>query len=117
MFFRAFHPVFLPSLSCVNWGCNRLCYYFFSSDSPVLWIRLDADMQLIRRVDIEQPDFQWQYQLRFERDVTAQIEAINSLRHHATPETRLALTDIIDNDQAFYRVRCQAAYCLTKVCQ
>ena len=34
-------------------------------DSPVLWIRLDPDFTLIRSVEIVQPDFQWQYQLRF----------------------------------------------------
>ena len=33
-------------------------------DSPVLWIRLDPDFTLIRSVEIVQPDFQWQYQLR-----------------------------------------------------
>ena len=31
-------------------------------DSPVLWIRVDPDMLLIRSLDIQQPDFQWQYQ-------------------------------------------------------
>ena len=32
-------------------------------DSPVLWIRVDPDMLLIRSLDIQQPDFQWQYQV------------------------------------------------------
>lgn len=44
-----------------------------SADSPVLWIRLDPDMSLLRAVEISQPDYQWQYQLRHERDVTAQV--------------------------------------------
>lgn len=52
---------------------------FNFSDSPVLWIRLDPEMTLLRSVVIEQPDYQWQYQLRHERDVTAQIEAISAL--------------------------------------
>lgn len=55
------------------------CVVIFSADSPVLWIRLDPEMTLIRAVDTRQPDFQWQYQLRHERDVTAQIEAIGAL--------------------------------------
>ena len=42
-------------------------------DSPVLWIRLDPDMTLIRSLDIIQPDFQWQYQLRLVRDLKNQI--------------------------------------------
>lgn len=55
------------------------CIVLHSADSPVLWIRLDPEMTLIRAVDTRQPDFQWQYQLRHERDVTAQIEAIGAL--------------------------------------
>ncbi|CAH0555152.1 unnamed protein product [Brassicogethes aeneus] len=84
-------------------------------DSPVLWIRLDPEMTLLRSVVIEQPDYQWQYQLRHERDVTAQIEAILALERYPTPPTRLALTDTIENEQCYYKVRCRAAHCLTKV--
>lgn len=51
-------------------------------DSPVLWIRLDPDMTLLRSVVIEQPDYQWQFQLRHERDVTAQMEAITALERY-----------------------------------
>nr|CAG4640612.1 EOG090X00M6 [Eulimnadia texana] len=85
------------------------------ADSPVLWIRLDPDMMLLRAVEIVQPDYQWQYQLRHERDVTAQFEAIQALERFPTPATRLALTDVIENEQCFYKVRCDAAHCLTKV--
>lgn len=85
------------------------------SDSPVLWIRLDPEMTLLRSAVIEQPDYQWQYQLRHERDVTAQMEAITALERYPTPPTRLALTDTIENEQCFYKVRCRAAHCLTKV--
>lgn len=53
--------------------------FISSADSPVLWLRLDPDMTLMRAVEVEQPDNQWQYQLRHERDVTAQTEAINAL--------------------------------------
>ncbi|KYQ58343.1 Transcription initiation factor TFIID subunit 2 [Trachymyrmex zeteki] len=84
-------------------------------DSPVLWIRLDPEMTIMRAVQIEQPDYQWQYQLRHERDVTAQLEAIEALQHHSTPATRLALTDTIENEHCYYKVRLRAAHCLTKV--
>lgn len=46
----------------------------YSADSPVLWLRVDPDMQLLRQVMWEQPDYMWQYQLKFERDVVAQRE-------------------------------------------
>lgn len=84
-------------------------------ESPVLWIRLDPEMTIMRSCNIEQPDFQWQFQLRHERDITAQLDAIMALEKYATPATRMALTDTIENEQCFYKVRCEAAKCLTKV--
>lgn len=72
-------------------------------------------MIILRSVVIEQPDFQWQFQLRHERDVTAQLEAIMALEKYATPATRMALTDTIENEQCFFKVRCKAADCLRKV--
>lgn len=72
-------------------------------------------MIILRSVVVEQPDFQWQFQLRHERDVTAQLQAIDALVKYPTPATRLALTDIIENNSCFYKVRCQAAHCLKKV--
>lgn len=88
----------------------------FCSDSPVLWIRLDPEMIILRSVIIEQPDFQWQFQLRHERDVTAQLEAIAALQKYPTPATRMALTDTIENNNCFFKVRCRAAHCLKEVC-
>jgi len=84
-------------------------------DSPVLWIRLDPDFTLIRSVEITQPDFQWQYQLRHERDVTAQTEAVYALEAFPSKTTRKALSDIIKNEHCFYKVRCRATTCLRKV--
>ncbi|KAK6049699.1 hypothetical protein COOONC_12795 [Cooperia oncophora] len=61
-------------------------------DSPVLWIRsvstsnltfrvahvlssrLDPELHLIRNLMINQPDYQWEYMLRYERDVLAQLQ-------------------------------------------
>lgn len=72
-------------------------------------------MTLLRSTQIDQPDYQWQYQLRHERDVIAQMEAIDALERYPTPASRMALTVTIENEQAFYKVRCKAAHCLTKV--
>jgi len=80
------------------------------SDSPVLWIRIDPDMQLIRSVEILQPDFQWQYQLRHERDITAQAEAVVALEKFPTMQTKKALTDIIENESCFYKVRSEIIF-------
>lgn len=72
-------------------------------------------MIILRSVVIEQPDFQWQFQLRHERDVTAQFAAIAALKKYPTAATRLALTDTIENNNCFYKVRCKAAHCLKDV--
>ncbi|KAG7269763.1 hypothetical protein CRUP_010788, partial [Coryphaenoides rupestris] len=48
------------------------------ADSPLLWIRIDPDMSILRKVEFEQADFMWQYQLRFERDVVAQSMTASS---------------------------------------
>ncbi|XP_062579980.1 transcription initiation factor TFIID subunit 2-like [Saccostrea cucullata] len=85
------------------------------ADSPVLWLRVDPDMSLLSHVTWEQPDYMWQYQLRYERDIVAQREAIRALENYPTAGTRRALTDILEDDHCFYRIRMEAAYCLAKV--
>lgn len=95
---------------------NILIMLNFSNDSPVLWIRLDPEMTILRSCIIEQPEYQWNYQLRHEKDVTAQMEAVTALDKFPTISTRNALCDIIENEQVYIHVRCKAAHCLTKVC-
>ncbi|ESP05566.1 hypothetical protein LOTGIDRAFT_228096 [Lottia gigantea] len=85
------------------------------ADSPVLWLRLDPELNTLRQCAWEQPDYMWQYQLRYERDVVAQKEAIEALYKFGTPATRLALTDTIENDSCYYKVRCDACLCLSSV--
>nr|XP_032810604.1 transcription initiation factor TFIID subunit 2 [Petromyzon marinus] len=85
------------------------------ADSPLLWIRIDPEMSILRRVELEQPDFMWQYELRYERDVVAQGEAISALERFPTPQSRLALTDILEHEQCFYRVRMQSTFCLAQI--
>ncbi|MEJ1287794.1 TATA-box binding protein associated factor 2 [Cricetulus griseus] len=85
------------------------------ADSPLLWIRIDPDMSVLRKVEFEQADFMWQYELRYERDVVAQQESILALEKFPTPASRLALTDILEQEQCFYRVRMSACFCLAKV--
>lgn len=84
-------------------------------DSPVLWIRIDPDLNLIRSVSFKQPDYMWQYQVKFERDIIGQIEAINALKKLPSQSTRLALADILDEPKHFYQVRMAASFCLASV--
>lgn len=85
------------------------------SDSPVLWVRIDPEVTWLRHVTFEQPDYMWQYQLRHERDVIAQTEAIQALEKFPTPATRQALIDMINQSECFYKVRLEACHCLAKV--
>ena len=62
-----------------------------------------------------QPDFQWQKQLRHERDITAQLEAVSALERFPTADAKKALMDMIEEEKCFYKVRCAACHSLTKV--
>ena len=84
-------------------------------DSPVLWIRIDPDMSVMRRVNHEQPDYMWQYQAKFERDPVGQVEAIAALRNYPTMSTSKTLLEVIAHQQFFYKVRTQACDVLRHV--
>ena len=62
-------------------------------------------MLLLRSLDIRQPDFQWIYQLRHERDVTAQAEAVEAVGRFPSPASKRALNDMIESEKTFYKIR------------
>uniref|UniRef100_A0A0M3ICW1 Transcription initiation factor TFIID 150 kDa subunit n=1 Tax=Ascaris lumbricoides TaxID=6252 RepID=A0A0M3ICW1_ASCLU len=84
-------------------------------DSPVLWIRIDPDLLLVRKVNIRQPVYQWEYMLKYERDVLAQLHALDVLQRFPSPHVRTILIEAVENENYFYRVRCRAAFSLTEV--
>uniref|UniRef100_A0A915KXA1 Uncharacterized protein n=1 Tax=Romanomermis culicivorax TaxID=13658 RepID=A0A915KXA1_ROMCU len=84
-------------------------------DSPLLWIRFDPELLTLSRIVCHQPDYQWQYQLKHERDVVAQLQALRILPRYPTPQTRLSLIETIRNEQCFYRVRCESCFALADV--
>ncbi|KAM3724314.1 Transcription initiation factor TFIID subunit [Dirofilaria immitis] len=84
-------------------------------DSPVLWIRIDPDLLLLRKVSIQQPVYQWEYMLKYERDILAQLQALDILQRFPSPHARAILIETIETDAFFYRVRCRAAYILAEV--
>ncbi|CAB4037256.1 Transcription initiation factor TFIID subunit 2, partial, partial [Paramuricea clavata] len=85
------------------------------SDSPVLWIRIDPEVNLIRQVLFKQSDFMWHFQLRHERDVIAQAEAIENLMNFPTRQTMMAFIDIAKQKECFYKVRLNAVERLGKL--
>lgn len=48
-------------------------------ESSVLWIRVDPDMEYIRKVSVKQDVNNWLFQLLLEKDIIGQIEAIRQL--------------------------------------
>ena len=64
------------------------------TDSPVLWLRIDADMRTLRDVRVEQPDHHWHNQLRYERDIWAQLDALALLSKYSNQSTRYPTTNI-----------------------
>uniref|UniRef100_A0A183CYK8 Transcription initiation factor TFIID 150 kDa subunit n=1 Tax=Gongylonema pulchrum TaxID=637853 RepID=A0A183CYK8_9BILA len=84
-------------------------------DSPVLWIRFDPELLLLRKTTIRQPLYQWEYMLRYERDVLAQLDALDILKRFPSPHIRTILIDSVENEAFYYRVRCRASFILAEV--
>lgn len=86
------------------------------SDSPLLWIRLDSDLKILRELNLEQADYNWQNELRFERDICAQLDAVEVLSKFPSVNTRTTLISVLESPECFYRIRIKAAHVLTDVC-
>ena len=56
-------------------------------------------------VEMKTPFTPQNLQLRHERDITAQREAVQALERFPGPSTRKALTDIIEKEKCFWRIR------------
>ena len=74
------------------------------ADSPVLWMRVDPELTLMRKIKHRQPDYMWQYQAKFERHIVGQLEAIKELENYNNHQTTTVLTEIIENDDYYYKV-------------
>jgi transcription initiation factor TFIID subunit 2 len=84
------------------------------TDSPILWFRIDPEMKLIREIEIKQEGHQWQMELKYERDICAQLDAITKLKSFQAKDTRDLLTSIIENHDLYYHVRIEAAHLLAE---
>ncbi|KAG0458321.1 hypothetical protein HPP92_023158 [Vanilla planifolia] len=85
-----------------------------SSDSPLLWIRVDPEMEYLAEIHFHQPVQMWINQLEKEKDVIAQALAIEALKN--VPQLSFAVVNALNNflgdSKAFWRVRIEAAYAL-----
>lgn len=85
------------------------------TDSPILWIRIDPDLRLLREIKFDQPDYQWQNEAKYEKEICAQLDSVEMLSKFPSPQSRTTLVSIIENNECFYRVRIQAAFSLAEV--
>uniref|UniRef100_A0A1I7UH72 Transcription initiation factor TFIID subunit 2 n=1 Tax=Caenorhabditis tropicalis TaxID=1561998 RepID=A0A1I7UH72_9PELO len=85
------------------------------AESPILWLRIDHDCLLIREVSVSQPMFHWEYMLKYERDVIAQMEALEKIQALPSAHSRSVIVDAVSNERFFYRIRSRAAFVLTSV--
>ncbi|KAF9486524.1 TATA-binding protein associated factor Taf2 [Pholiota conissans] len=76
------------------------------------WIRMDADFEWIANIKFEQPDFMWVSQLQRDRDVIAQLEAVNALAEKPTAIVSSTLTKTVLVSNYYFRIRCEAAMAL-----
>lgn len=83
------------------------------TETPLLWLRIDPDMEWIHNITFKQPEYMWVHQLEEDRDVIAQHEAIRGLQSFATSNALGALNRVVNNHNLFYRVRMEAAYSLS----
>ncbi|TKY54942.1 Transcription initiation factor TFIID subunit 2 [Spatholobus suberectus] len=85
-----------------------------NTESPLLWIRADPDMEYLAEVHFNQPVQMWINQLEKDKDVIAQAQAIAALE--ASPQLSFSIVNALNNflsdSKAFWRVRIEAAFAL-----
>ncbi|OMJ07588.1 Transcription initiation factor TFIID subunit 2 [Smittium culicis] len=84
------------------------------ASSTFEWIRMDSDMEWACIIYFEQPDFMWAAQLQKDRDVVAQIEAVEALENLPSSAASTTLMRTIMDNRVYYRVRAEAALALSK---
>ncbi|KAK7330203.1 hypothetical protein VNO77_24390 [Canavalia gladiata] len=85
-----------------------------NTESPLLWIRADPDMEYLAEVHFNQPVQMWINQLEKDKDVIAQAQAIAALE--ASSQLSFSVVNTLNNflsdSKAFWRVRVEAAFAL-----
>ncbi|KAJ2685254.1 hypothetical protein GGH99_003813, partial [Coemansia sp. RSA 1285] len=78
------------------------------------WIRIDSDLEWACIIHFAQPDFMWAAQLQKDRDVAAQLEAVDALQHVPSAAASTTLMRTVMDARVFYRVRVDAALALER---
>jgi len=84
-------------------------------ETPLLWFRIDPDLEWIHKITFRQPEYMWIHQLELDRDVIAQMEAVGGLKDYFTQNAVRAVFKFLSNPRYFYKVRTDAALLLSKI--
>lgn len=97
------------------------------NETPILWIRIDPDMEWLHTIRFKQPEYMWIFQLQEDIDAVAQYE-VKLSPSAITPQAARALGDFIhsfkaiealnntlNNPRWYYRVRAEAAKSMSRV--
>eukprot|EP01119_Soliformovum_irregulare_P002075 TRINITY_DN1213_c4_g1_i3.p1 TRINITY_DN1213_c4_g1~~TRINITY_DN1213_c4_g1_i3.p1 ORF type:complete len:1045 (+),score=383.68 TRINITY_DN1213_c4_g1_i3:1199-4333(+) len=80
------------------------------NETPVLWVRVDPQLDWIRSLTIRMPEYMYIFQLEGDADVVAQYEAIRGLRTCVSSFKALeCLNKTLADTNIFYRIRIEAA--------
>eukprot|EP00268_Persea_americana_P000193 TRINITY_DN10075_c0_g2_i16.p1 TRINITY_DN10075_c0_g2~~TRINITY_DN10075_c0_g2_i16.p1 ORF type:complete len:575 (-),score=125.59 TRINITY_DN10075_c0_g2_i16:2665-4389(-) len=83
-------------------------------ESPLLWLRVDPEMEYLAEIHFHQPVQMWINQLEKDKDVVAQSQAISTLEMLPNQSFSVvnALNNFLTDSKAFWRVRIEAAFAL-----
>ena len=85
-------------------------------DSPVLWVRVDPDFELLRRIEVHQAETMWFNQLEKETtNITGLIEAMKYLSKTEKYDAILKFDEILNSSSYHYKARIKAAYALARI--
>ncbi|KAJ2359009.1 hypothetical protein GGF43_000423 [Coemansia sp. RSA 2618] len=79
------------------------------------WIRMDSDLEWACVMHFKQYDFMWAAQLQKDRDVVAQLDAVDALQHLPSAAAATTLMRTVMDARVFYRVRADAALALARL--
>ena len=88
---------------------------FRNNDCPILWLRVDTEQEMLRRVKIKQPKVNWLFQLLREKDYLGQIEACKELGQYSDQLVYDILSSVVKNDKYFFKVRKHALKALQRI--
>lgn len=80
--------------------------------SPLSWIRFDPENELCKELTYKQHESSWGAVVEGERDVIGQLEGIRGLRGFICETSGKTLLSILKDNQAYWRVRAEAAIVL-----